>query len=315
MCEISITGASGFLGKYLLDCLAESGDYSIRVLVRHGKKQKYPTWKNFVITVGDLLKYESLASFIVPGCTVINLAYLEGCSRDDHLKAMDNLIRVSAEVGIKRFIHCSTAVVAGDVADSVINENTACNPVSEYEKIKLELEQTLLKRASGLFETTILRPTAVFGVGGKNLLKLAGDLRTGNKILNYLKTCLFDRRRMNLVAVDNVTAAIKFLVDHDQSLDGEIFFVSDDEVPENNYRDVDSLLKMKWGIKGHVLPVIPLPRVFLSFLLQITGRPNTNPLRIYSSDKLMSRGFKKPVSFTTALTAFTKSYEEPESRV
>jgi hypothetical protein len=42
----------------------------------------------------------------------------------------------------------------------------------EYEKNKLKIEQVFLDISLGKFEMTILRPTAVFGDGGKNLVKL-----------------------------------------------------------------------------------------------------------------------------------------------
>ena len=73
---------------------------------------------------------------------------------------------------IKRLIHCSTAVVAGRVNDNIVTEQTECNPRTEYEKTKYQIEQILTQKARNHFPLTILRPTAVFGENGKNLLKL-----------------------------------------------------------------------------------------------------------------------------------------------
>ena len=48
----------------------------------------------------------------------------------------------------------------------------------------MQIDKAVLERMSSKCEVVILRPTAIFGPGGKNLLKLAEDLQTG--VENYL---------------------------------------------------------------------------------------------------------------------------------
>ncbi|MBT9145642.1 MAG: UDP-glucose 4-epimerase [candidate division WS2 bacterium] len=306
---IAITGATGFIGDHLLDQLVHRKDIQLRILIHKNINNKILNRNNIKIIEGDLLKSETLNKFIIPRCTVVNLVYLSGRSKQESLSAIANLAEACAKAKIKRFIHCSTAVVAGRVPNKVIDENTKCNPISEYEITKLAVENILLEKYSSSFEVAILRPTAVFGPGGKNLLKLANDLRYGNRIINYLKSCLVNYRKMNLVYIDNVVSSIAFLIDTDKKIDREIFIVSDDEYHANNYRDIEQYLMKSFGYKNYLLPRVPLPFFLLIFLLKLAGKSNLNPTSVYDCQKLLRAGFKKPVLFKEGLAYFTDWYK------
>lgn len=311
---VVVTGASGFIGNHLLKALAERKDTLVRALERSGRKHCISIGERFTAINGDLLDKNSLEKLILPSCTVVNLAYLPNCSRDENLAALSNLIKICAQKGIKRFIHCSTAVVVGNVSNKEVNERTTCVPYNEYEKLKLDLENLLLEKSRGLFEVVILRPTAVLGPGGCNLLKLVEDLKKSRTFVNYLKSCLFNSRKMNLVPVANVVAAIIFLVDYKKDFDREIFIISEDESPINNYRDIERILIERLRYKKYFLPVVPLPAFVLAGALKLFGRSCSNPARIYSCRKIMNLGFHKPVSLESALTFFVQWYQGKESQ-
>jgi nucleoside-diphosphate-sugar epimerase len=263
---------------------------------------------NVDIIRGDLLRYETLKGLATAGCTVVHLAYLNKGSREDNLTAAENLAELCKTAGVSRLIHCSTAVVCGRVDADRVTENTPLRPLKEYEATKSRLESILLGKGEGYYETVILRPTAVFGRGGKNLLKLADDLRCGSRLANYLKSCLFSDRRMNLVFIDNVIAALAFLISTDQKVDREVFIISDDEASANNYRDTERCLMKRLGCKPYSLPVLPLPSVMLRTVLRLAGRTNTNSALVYDCGKILSRGFKKPVFFEEGLSRFADWY-------
>lgn len=309
MSVIAIAGATGFIGGCLLDYLSCQEGIQIRVLIHRNHSGKILNRNNIIKVEGDIMCPESLSRFITPACTVVNLVFLRGRSKQENLMAIDNLARACAETKIKRFIHCSTAVVSGRVPNQVINEDTACNPINEYEITKLAVEKIILEKYSDLFEIVILRPTAVFGPGGKNLLKLANDLREGNRVINYLKSCLFNTRKMNMVYIDNVIAAIAFLIDINEKMNKEIFIVSDDEHPLNNYGDIEKYLMKYFGHKNYRVPRISLPFFILAFFLKLVGRSNLDPASVYDCQKLLNAGFKKPVSFDEGLEYFADWYK------
>lgn len=297
---VVVIGASGFIGEHLLNVLVERKDIELRVLV-HRKKAKSHPGINFI--EGDLLKLDSLDALFGKNCTVINLAYLA----QNNLDAMANLAKACAKNQVRRLIHCSTAVVDGGARSDWVAESTPCIPTSEYEKTKLQIEAILLEAAIGKFEVSILRPTAVFGAGGENLLKLAHELIMGNQCVNYVRSCVFNRRSMNLVCVENVVAALVFLLDADK-VDREVFIISDDDSPVNNYRDVENRLLTNFG-KPYPVPRVFVPEFILSVLLRLARKSNTNPSKKYSDQKLAKIGFKKPQNLEVGIDAFAKWYK------
>lgn len=292
---VVVIGASGFIGEHLVNALAERKGIEVRVLVHRNRTKNH---NNINFIEGDLLKPGSLDTLLSTNCTVINLAYLA----QDNLDAMANLAMACTKNQVKRLIHCSTAVVAGRARSDWVTEDTPCSPVSEYEQTKLQMEEFLLEAAFGKFEVSILRPTAVFGPGGKNLIKLADELMTGNMWINYVRSCLFNRRSMNLVCVENVVAALVFLLDA-KKIDREIFIISDDDSLINNYRDIENRLLANFG-KTYPLPRVFVPEIFLGALLRLAGKSNTNPSIKYSDQKLAALGFKKPQNLEAAIDRF-----------
>ncbi len=304
----AITGGASFIGRHLVRHLLTFPDIEIRLLIHHHRLDLPEEYPGLKLITGDLREPETLEGFLQPDCAVINLAFIGGASEQYNLEAISNLADACRKADIRRMVHCSTAVVAGRVSDDVITEETECKPDHGYELTKFRMEKLITEKARGQFDLAVLRPTAVFGPGGKNLLKLANDLSSGNRILNYLKSCLFDRRRMNLVSVDHVVAALIFLSSAEQKMEGDIYIVSDDDHPLNNYRGVEQYLIRALGCRDYSLPRIPLPSALLATVLRLAGRSNSNPSRIYHMGNLMDAGFEKKGSFEGGLALFAEWY-------
>ena len=308
MKTIAILGASGYIGKNLLARLAGLTEYRIKILSRRTDAfpDGYPQG-SVELYVGDLCDPESLTGFLEPGCIVVNLIYSWGGGRDQNLAMTSNLINLCRTARVKKLIHCSTAAVVGRVDSDEVTENTPSHPVTDYGLTKLKIEQLLFTELQNVCEVIVLRPTAVFGVGAAPLQKLSSDLVAGSRLRNYLKACLFARRRMNLVHIDNVLAAISFVAEYEGKLGGEIFIVSDDDVEANNFSYVENFLIKKLNIQPYPLPPISLPLGFLAFLLRCVGRNNVNPRCNYSSGKLLGLGFVRPKNFESGLADYADS--------
>jgi nucleoside-diphosphate-sugar epimerase len=309
MITIAITGASGYIGKHLVAELARQGGCRIKVLSRSRRQEidAVESGCNIEVMEGDLRAPETLRGFFEPGCTVVNLVYLRNAGQAENIAVIDNLLAACRSAKIGRLIHCSTADVAGRTRDNPVTESTPCHPVTEYGITKLKVEKVVLD-AAGSLEAAILRPTAVFGRGGENLNKLAGNLVAGRRVRNYLKSCLFGKRRMNLVHIANVVAAILFLIHHAADIGGEVFIASDDDNPTNNYADVERFLMREFNIPYYSMPRFLVPPGVLSFLLRLLGRNNINPRSVYAPGKLIGYGYTRPVSFENGLAEYTAWY-------
>lgn len=302
---IAVTGASGFIGRRLIECLLKRGDIEIRALVRNSV-HPFQVGPGLSVITGDLSKIETLSGFLVPGCTVINLAYDFNATSVENLRSTENLLRICRDSHVKRLIHCSTASVFGRVKQNVLNEEVVCNPTSEYGIAKLAIETSLQKGACGNFEFINVRPTSVFGPRGPALKKLIDDLKHGNIFVNYLRSCLFNERKLNLVNVDTLVNAILFLYDQSGNISGHTFIVSEDDELINNFSYVERYLFHEIYGREHLIRPIKIPLKILAFVLWIRGRDNTNPLRIFDAGKIHKMGFIPPRSLAASLRDFAR---------
>jgi nucleoside-diphosphate-sugar epimerase len=302
---IAVTGATGFIGKHLLNSLMRHSGHNIRALTRRIPEDA-PKTEQLQWVVGVLDNRDALETLLVPGCVLVHLAYPGKWDGKSHLNAARQLAETSARRGVSRVVHCSTATVVGRVADNHIFERTVANPRTGYEINKLAIENLWLDYAKK-FDLVIARPTAVIGPGGKNLLKLANDLLYGNRWLNYLRSCLYADRQMNLVAVENVVAALELMIGRDIPFDGKIFNISDDDDPINRFCDIELLLMRALGLRYYDMPPIKLPPFVLREILRASGVSNINPGRRFDSSELHKIGWSRVCRLEEGVARFAAS--------
>ena len=302
---VAITGATGFIGRQLVEAFLKREGVLVRILTRNTAHAFNPHPRLTVIA-GDLTKSNTLSDFLVPGCMVINLAYDFSLMYAENICASENLLRVCKERHIKRLVHCSTVSVYGRNKKDVLIEETVCNPTTTYGLNKLEIERLLQEGARGNFEFINLRLTSVFGPGGLTLKKLIDDLAARPMIFNHFKSCLFNIRKLNLVSLCTVVAAIVFILNRGQEVVGQTFIISDDENANNNFEYVERYLLQEIYGKKYALRPIRIPLVVLATILWILGRDNTNPQRIFDSGKLRKLGFLMPRPFESSLSDFVR---------
>lgn len=162
--KVFIAGGTGFVGSQLVKTLREYG-HTVRLLVH--KRRSLDT--NSVEQVeGDVTRLESF-EHAANGCdAVINLVGIirEFSSRGItferlHVQATAHVLAATAKAGIRRYLHMSAL-------------GTRPNAVSRYHVTKFLAEE--LVRMSGL-ETTVLRPSLIYGPNDTFINMLAGQLR------------------------------------------------------------------------------------------------------------------------------------------
>lgn len=306
--KIVLLGGSGFVGTHLIQELLFYNNYSLSLLI-HKTLPVVPKLDSQVRLVnGNLFDKRSLDTLIEPDSIVINLAYLNNNTRASNTVGLQNVLTVCARKKIKRFIHISTAVVSGRASALEIDEEVLDVPFSDYEKTKLELENLVVSAFKfSNIQLVILRPTAVFGSLGKNALKLIEGLKKDSLVKNYLKACLFNTRRFNLVPVSYLVSAIIFFVVKQSVRKEDVFIVSADDEINNNYQFVEECFRMSLGLKKYPIPIVPLPKIILSILLRISGRSNIYPSRVYSPEKIKQIGWQAPETFHDAILTFSQS--------
>jgi nucleoside-diphosphate-sugar epimerase len=307
MTSVVVTGATGFIGRHLVRHLAASGA-RIRALTR-GAPSPELSGLGVDWVVGDLRDSAAWEKLLTPGCTVFNLAYSAATVAADAVQTVDRLVTYCAAGRISRLVHGSTVSVYGRIGDPVVTEATNCHPWNRYGEVKLEVEKALIGKVADRFECVILRPSTVFGDGGLALTKAIEDQLGGSKVLSYLRASLFGGRRTHLVPVGTVVAALLHVARIPLTDTGEIFIASDDDEPINNFRDVEQVLREELNTSEFPIPPVVLPRELLESLLYVMNRPNVNTQVVFSAEKLVSRGFVRPVPFEHALRRFVRDYQ------
>jgi nucleoside-diphosphate-sugar epimerase len=301
MSSMVILGAGGFLGRHLLS--SKDTATPIKAVVRSAAQFSEPN-ENIAWHALDLSDSEALSEILEEGDSVINLAYIADGDSESNLRLIDGIITASVRSKVSRLIHCSTAVVAGATSSSTIDESTPCSPFTSYERTKWEVEQRVLSALSSSLDIGILRPTAIVGPGGANLLKPAASILAGRWLSDYLRACLYGERPMHLVPAGNVAAALLFLADATETLKGNIYIAAADDDPHNNFQAVEKILRRALGIGERPLPPLPIPAMVLSLLLRLLGRSDWDMKRRYLSTKLESMGFVPPVTLEQAIVEF-----------
>jgi len=307
--KIALIGATGFVGKHLVESLTTDENYEISVLVHKTLPPEFGKLPNLEIVRGNLLDRDTLEPLIKNAGIVINLSFPRNLSHSENLFSIKNIVDTCVQKGVTRFIHLSTAVVAGAARELTITEKTQCMPVKPYEKLKLDIEDLIVKEVSNYeLEAVILRPTCIFGIGGANLVKLCDDLLQSSTLKNYARSCTYNRRTLNLIPVQTVVSAIEFLIHSPNIKKIDTFIVSDDEDARNNFWDVEEKVISSLSVKRHWLPKIKVPRYVLSLFLRLLNRSNNNTMRVYSSRKLRDLGWRPDIDLMHAIDKFLHYY-------
>jgi len=257
---------------------------------------------------GDLANEADLDGFLCGPGTLVNLAYSADASPDEAESNARLLVKYAVKTGIRRLIHCSTAVVVGKCASDRISENTRPEPVSDYEQVKLAIENIFFSEAPAEMEIFVVRPTAVFGPGGKNVIKLVRDRVFNSAFKNFLLDSVYGRRSMNFVSVEKVVASLVHFMELDSSPHAkpvrEIMICSADESPENNYAFLAREVHRRFRTKEFPLPRLPFISAALPLLLRLAERSGSNPKRKYISSSAERLGFRYDKPFADELREY-----------
>ncbi|HYE60819.1 MAG TPA: NAD(P)H-binding protein [Phycisphaerales bacterium] len=165
---VAVTGASGFVGRWMVRELLARG-YGVRALVRSREKAREVLPNGPVLVVGDISD-AGKAEELLEGCgACINLLGIIRETRGDsgqrpqtfqriHVDATRMLVAKCQERGVRRFVQMS-AINATDAGQT------------EYQRTKFEAE--MLVRLSDL-DWTIFRPSFIHGPDGEFVQMVKG---------------------------------------------------------------------------------------------------------------------------------------------
>jgi UDP-glucose 4-epimerase len=261
---VALTGATGFIGQYLLAELPKRG-YRIRVLLR--RPSEVPPGASSAV-IGDIASPQNMSAALRDADAVIHSAGLahamSGRPEDDYrtinTEATIRLGRAAERAGIRRFVFLSSIrAQSGASAEGVLTEDAAAAPTDAYGRSKLDAEQGLA--ALGL-DWVALRPVLVYGPGVKGnmaaLLKLARSpmpLPLGGL-----------RAKRSLLSLDNLVSATDAVLRAEGPL-RRPYIVADPEP----VTVAEMVAALRRGL-GRNPGLVPVPAALLAAAARLAGR-------------------------------------------
>jgi nucleoside-diphosphate-sugar epimerase len=224
-----VTGANGFTGSYLVKLLLKKG-YKVKGVVR--KTSDLEAIKNLPVELyyADLASHASFDDAMADIDIVYNVgaAYrVEGVPQkyfwDVNVEGTRKLLEAAKKKGVKKFVHCSTVGVQGDIKNPPATEEYPYGPGDYYQESKVEGEKLALKYFKEGLPLTVVRPVGIYGPGDLRFLKLFNFINDGKFRMIGSGNVLY-----HLTYVEDLAEGI-FLAGEKEEALGEIFTIGGEE--------------------------------------------------------------------------------------
>lgn len=235
--NVLLTGATGFLGKYVIKEL-ENRNYRIVAIGRNSKIAKERESTNCKFYIVDFSNKDSLEEVfkkeqinIVLHCGALSSAW--GKWEDFYncnVKGTENVADLALKYNIKRLVYISSPSIYTEkrnrenIKEEEFNSN---NNLNYYIRTKIMSEQIINKfNKKGLY-TVIIRPRGLIGIGDPSLMPrlMKANKKIGIPLFNNGKNLV------DITCVENVAYACYLAIDTEE-INGEVFNISNGETQE-----------------------------------------------------------------------------------
>jgi len=320
-----VTGATGFIGSYLVRRLETEG-YRCRCLVRsRHRAEAMPALANAELIEGDITYPPSLSGMADGVDHVFHLAaegHVSAVSETAYqrfqqinVQGAQNVVEACAGTGISKLVHFSSTAAMGLIHAPLVDETTPCQPATPYQRSKHQGEIAVLDTARKKnVPVVIVRPCMVIG---------AGEHGEFQKFVRLMARGLFPKvgRGANLTPVIHVQDVVRgAMLAAKRGTPGEVYLLVGGSYPMDEIR---RLVVAALGIS----PWYPYLPTWLAFagawvaetLARITGRVPIVPRRniastvadrVFSIEKAKQQlGFAPQVSLEEAIRETVAWYQ------
>jgi nucleoside-diphosphate-sugar epimerase len=240
---------------------------------------------------GGLEDEEVLKSFLRNARFLFHCAaelYDESNMWNVNVSGTERLLRIAKELDIHYLCYLSSSGVVGLTNVQWVNEETVCRPQNMYERSKWEAEQLVAQDIAGC-RIVILRPTNVIDEQRPGALTMPIKSNWRSRLAVFLK----GNECAHIIHAEDVADAALYFIDCGVERPVR-FFVSCDHEQFNTFGGLWSLYKAIQRNRSteHIKPKICLPIIIPHILRRLwRGPANWGNVR-YSSEKLLSTGFR-----------------------
>jgi nucleoside-diphosphate-sugar epimerase len=227
--RIAITGATGFIGSYLVQGMDQAG-HAVRVLVRPGREgalEPLRSGRKCEVHVGDLTNAASLAGFLTDVDLLLHVASAHDYYTEEDMRAIN--IGGTETLLAEAKAHAPAGFRIWVISSAVIGA-----PVYSYYRDSKRVQEKLI-RGSGISWTSF-RPTLVYGVG--DMRHTAPLLRRCARKSGTIWVPHDGLSKINPVHVEDVVDAVLRFFHFDRGVDCVYELAGPAGVPYNEFLDV-----------------------------------------------------------------------------
>ena len=259
---ILVTGATGFVGRHLIDELGAKGT-DFRCLSR----KPMPCRDSLVVDLAD-------KSALTAACSGIDaifhcaghahaFASLSGSDAALHWQVnfagTRNLVEAAGAAGVKRFVFLSSVKAMAEPGECCADEDFPGRPATAYGQAKRAAEEVVVDagRRYGMHVVN-LRLAMGYGSGGRGNLERMGRLVERGLFPPLPET----GNRRSLVHVDDVVAVMRLVADDDRA-NGKAYVVASSEAPSGRelfdaLRSTLGMRRCSWAVPGWMLRTVAI---------------------------------------------------------
>jgi len=266
--NVFVTGASGFIGKYLIANLLNE-NITVYALTRRDKIDLASDGRIEIIE-GDIAGKIDLPNGIKTIYHCAGVIYKKEDTDRVNIVGTKRMVEEALKRDC-RLIHLSSAGVVGKYKGNFIDEDLECQPQTLYELTKFEAERVVRNGINRGLKAQILRPTIVFGIGRDPVKD------SFLQLLKFMKSGLYKNIGdgsgiYNIIHANEVARAMRAL-DDDTIPNGGIYFINNPVTFRDMYKIVQAEMAKKNDGLSHIpyLLAFGLTAVFSAISL-ITGK-------------------------------------------
>lgn len=266
--RIFITGATGFIGRFLVEELYARGYKGITALARRTSNISFLKSKGIRIVFGDIADKKSIDGIAGEYDLVFHCAGFVSNSGKRNLAKInisgtENICQWAFRRKIRKFIYLSSVAVNSGNTGVSLTEDKPYMATNRYGISKIEAEKIAVGFRNLGLPMVIVRPCMVYGEGEPHMMRLL--MRLIKLRVFFIPNC--GRVKWHLVSVRNVAACLVHCMEDSRAL-GETFNIADKDVL--SAREVFEILSRNIGSS----PPFLMPHFFtrLLTLMPILGK-------------------------------------------
>ena len=271
-----VTGATGFIGGYLVEELVRRG-HDVTGMARRAKQDGMGGAR---VRIADLTDADSLIGATKGMEAVVHLAaYYTFFGKKElydrvNVEGTRSLLRACATNGVRRFVYCSSTEAIGPVASPPADESTPLRPVYEYGRSKVSAEKAVRESAADGTDWTIIRPSGVYGPGNVDDIAFwfITSFAKGSLATRFVVGS--GRNLVQFVHVRDVARAFALALENPEAARGQTYIITDDHP-----WTYEALYSMMAGLCGRKPPARHIPKALAKAMMvpveafnAVTGR-------------------------------------------